>query len=281
MANIFRLISLYVLTTIFILLIGSYTGGREGILIAFFILLLLNISNYLFSDRIILRIYRAQEACRDEASYLYEIVSELSETAGLPMPKIYIMPLKAPNAFATGRNPKHAVLAVTQGLLDILDKDELTGVLAHELSHVKNRDILIGSVAAAMALVIMLFADMIRIVSIFSGSGASDYDEVGDSILGLIVMAILAPVAALLIQMAVFQTREYQADDTGAGLAGNSEGLANALEKIGLQLKENPMYTRPSTAHMFIVNSLSDKFLMRLFSTHPPLEKRIARLRAD
>jgi heat shock protein HtpX len=195
------------------------------------------------------------------------------------MPKLYIIPQEAPNAFATGRNPAHAVVAVTQGLLKIMDRDELTGVLAHELAHVKNRDILIGSIAATMAGAIMMLATMARWSAIFGGFGGNN-DEGGRSgFIGLIVMSIIGPLAAMIIQMAISRSREYLADATGAGFAGHPEGLANALEKLGAYSKRLPMKASPATAHMFIVNPLSGRSMLSLFSTHPPLEERIARLR--
>jgi heat shock protein HtpX len=196
------------------------------------------------------------------------------------MPKLYIIPQDAPNAFATGRNPQHAVVAVTQGLLRIMDRDEITGVLAHELAHVKNRDILIGSIAATMAGAIMMLATMARWSTLFGGFGRSD-DEGGGGIIGLIAMSIIGPLAAMIIQMAISRSREYLADSTGAGFAGQPEGLAKALEKLGAYSKRLPMNASPATAHMFIVNPLSGRSMMNLFSTHPPLEDRIARLRGN
>jgi heat shock protein HtpX len=194
------------------------------------------------------------------------------------MPKIFLIPNEAPNAFATGRNPEHAVVAVTQGLLKIMDRDEVAGVLAHELAHVKNRDILIGSIAATMAGAIMVLASMARWSAIFGGGGSRD-DEGGGGFMGLIAMSLLAPFAAMVIQMAISRSREYLADSTGAGFAGTPEGLARALDKLGRYSKKLPMNANPSTAHMFIVNPLSGRSLMSLFSTHPPLQERIARLR--
>jgi heat shock protein HtpX len=193
------------------------------------------------------------------------------------MPKVFVIPQEAPNAFATGRNPRHAVVAVTQGLVDLMNREEVMGVLAHEMAHVKNRDILIGSIAATMAGAIMMLGSMARWFAFFGG-GSSD-DEDGGGIVGLIVMAVLAPLAAMIIQMAISRSREYLADATGAGFAGHPEGLARALEKLGQYSKRLPMHANPSTAHMFIVNPLSGRSLMSLFSTHPPLEKRIERLR--
>jgi heat shock protein HtpX len=223
--------------------------------------------------------YRAQEATPQQAAELFSIVQNLCHRAGLPMPKIYVIPQDSPNAFATGRNPEHAVVAVTQGLLRIMDRKEVEGVLAHELAHVKNRDILIGSIAATMAGAIMFLASMARWSALFGGMQSGDDEGGGIGTIGLIVMSILAPLAAMLIQMAISRSREYLADATGAGFAGHPEGLADALEKLGSYAKRLPMDANPSTAHMFIVNPLSGRNLTSLFSTHPPLEERIRRLR--
>jgi heat shock protein HtpX len=239
----------------------------------------LNFFSYWYSDKLVLKMYRAAESTPEQAPELYKIVQQLTQRAGLPMPKIYVIPQEAPNAFATGRNPEHAVVAVTEGLLKIMDRDEIMGVLAHELSHVKNRDILIGSIAATMAGAIMMLASMARWSAIFGGVGGRDNNNGGGGVIGLIVMSILAPMAAVIIQMAISRSREYLADATGAGIVGNPDGLARALEKLGSYSKRLPMDANPSTAHMFIVNPLSGRSLMSLFSTHPPLEDRIARLR--
>jgi heat shock protein HtpX len=220
--------------------------------------------------------YKAREATPNQAPELYSIIQDLARKAELPTPRIYIIPQESPNAFATGRDPEHAVVAVTQGLLNIMDREELAGVLGHELGHVKNRDILIGSIAATMAGAIMMLASIARWSAIFGGR--SD-DEEGMGGLGLIIMSILAPIAAVLIQTAISRSREYLADSSGARFSGNNEGLARALEKLGNYSARIPADANPSTAHMFIVNPLSGQRLMSLFSTHPPLEDRIARLR--
>jgi heat shock protein HtpX len=222
--------------------------------------------------------YRAQEVTPQQAPEVYDMVQELARRAQLPMPKVYVIPQETPNAFATGRNPRHAVVAVTEGLLQLMNREEVMGVLAHELAHVKNRDILIGSIAATMAGAIMILGTMARWAAIFGG-GSSNDDEGGGGIIGLLVMAIIAPLAAVIIQMAISRSREYLADATGAEFAGHPEGLARALEKLGQYSKRLPMHANPSTAHMFIVNPLSGRSMMSLFSTHPPLEKRIERLR--
>jgi heat shock protein HtpX len=208
---------------------------------------------------------------------VHEIVKKLSLRAGLPMPKVFLIPEKSPNAFATGRNPEHAVVAVTEGIVNLMNKEELEGVLAHELAHVKNRDILIGSIAATLAGAIMVLASMARFAAIFGGR-TSDENNNGGGIIGLILMSVMAPLAAMIIQMAISRSGEFSADSTGSAIAGNSKGLANALEKLGSYSKKLPMDANPSTAHMFIVNPLSGKSLTNLFSTHPPLEERIRRL---
>jgi heat shock protein HtpX len=238
----------------------------------------MNFFSYWYSDKIVLRMYRAKEVNPGQAPELYTMVESLTQRAGLPMPKIYIIPESAPNALATGRNPQHAVIAVTQGLLDLMDREEVKGVLAHELAHVNNRDILIGSIAATMAGAIMMIASMAR-WSAFLGGGSSDDDNGGLGFIGLIAMSILAPIAAVVIQMAISRSREYLADATGAQFTGNPDGLANALERLGAYSRKVPMQANPSTAHMFIVNPLAGGRFANVFSTHPPLTERIARLR--
>ncbi len=278
MGNQIRTTILLAVMTALILWIGQLFGGRQGMIIALLLAAGMNFFSYWYSDKIVLKMYRAQEASPQQAPELYEMVQTLSRKAGLPMPKLFIIPKEAPNAFATGRNPEHAVVAVTQGLLNLMDRDEVTGVLAHEMAHVKNRDILIGSIAATMAGAIMVLASMARWTAIFGGGGSSD-DEGGRGAVGLIAMSLLAPFAAMIIQMAISRSREYLADSTGAGFAGTPKALARALDKLGRYSKKLPMNANPSTAHMFIVNPLSGRSLMSLFSTHPPLEERIARLR--
>ena len=264
--------------TALIMVIGNLMGGRQGMMIALVLAAGMNFFSYWYSDKIVLKMYQASEATPQQAPELYEMVKTLAGRANLPMPRIYIIPKQAPNAFATGRNPEHAVVAVTQGLMDLMDRQEIMGVLAHELAHVKNRDILIGSVAATMAGAIMMLASMARWSAIFGGA-RRDGDGGGTGAIGLIVTAIIAPVAAMIIQMAVSRSREYLADATGAKIAGNPEGLARALEKLGSYAQRVPMQANPSTAHMFIVNPLSGQSLQRLFATHPPVAERIARLR--
>jgi heat shock protein HtpX len=247
-------------------------------ILAFILAMGMNFFSYWYSDKLVLRIYRAREVSPRENPEIYQIVSQIAENANLPMPRIYIIPEAAPNAFATGRNPQHAVLAVTEGLLKLMKRDEIAGVLSHEMAHIKNRDILIGSIAATMAGAIMILATMARWTAFFGG-GSNDDEGGGLGGIGLLVMSILAPIAALLIQMAISRSREYHADATGAGFAGHPYGLANALEKLGAYSRRLRMPVSPNTAHMFIVNPLSARGLAHLFSTHPPLEERVARLR--
>jgi heat shock protein HtpX len=264
--------------TILIMIVGNLIGGRQGMMIALILAGGMNFFSYWYSDKIVLKMYQAREATPQQAPELYEMVQTLARQANLPMPKLYIIPKEAPNAFATGRNPDNAVVAVTQGLMNLMNRQEVMGVLAHELAHVKNRDILIGTIAATMAGAIMMLASMARWSAIFGGMNRDD-NEGGMGAIGMIVMAIIAPMAAMIIQMAVSRSREYLADATGAKIAGSPEGLAQALEKLGGYAQRIPMNANPSTAHMFIVNPLSGKSLQRLFSTHPPMEERISRLR--
>jgi heat shock protein HtpX len=276
MGNKIRTTVLLTLMTVFFMFIGQLLGGRQGLIIAFLFAAAMNLFSYWYSDKIVLRMYKAREATPGQAPELYGIVQDLAGKAGLPTPKVYIIPQESPNAFATGRNPENAVVAVTEGLLKIMNRDELAGVLGHELAHVKNRDILIGSIAATMAGAIMMLASIARWSAIF-GVGSDDNEGLGG--FGLIVMSILAPIAAILIQTAISRSREYMADASGARFAQNNEGLAQALEKLGAYSAKRPMNANASTAHMFIVNPLSGQKMMSLFSTHPPLNDRIAKLR--
>lgn len=261
-----------------ILLIGDYLGGSGGLMIAFVFAVVMNFGSYWFSDKIVLRMYGAHEVGEAEAPQLHRIVRALTTRARLPMPKLYVIPDEGANAFATGRNPQHAAVAVTEGILRLMSERELTGVLAHELAHVQNRDILISSIAATLAGVIMMIANMAQWAAIFGGFSRSD-DEEGGGMLGMLVMAIVAPLAATVIQMAISRTREYAADRTGAQMSGDPLGLASALEKLGRASERMPVDASPQTAHFFIVNPLSGQSVAKLFSTHPPLEERIARLR--
>jgi len=277
MGNWFKTTLLLGVMTALIVFIGNLFGGRQGMIVAFVLALGMNFFSYWFSDRIVLAMYRAREANQSEYPELYGIVGNLAQSANIPMPRVYVIPEESPNAFATGRNPEHAVVAVTEGLLRLMSRDEVEGVISHELAHVRNRDILIGSIAATMAGAIMILASMARWTA-FLGGGSDD-EEGGLGVIGLIVMSILAPIAAMLIQMAISRSREYQADATGASFAGHTSGLASALEKLGTYSRKMPMQANPNTAHMFIVNPLRGDKFASLFSTHPPLEDRIARLR--
>jgi heat shock protein HtpX len=269
-------ILMLVLTGIFIL-VGTAVGGRSGAVYAFVFAALMNFVMYWFSDKIVLRMYRAIEVTQGEAPELYQIVGELVNKASLPMPKVYIMENDTPNAFATGRNPDHAAVAVTSGILRILSKEELMGVIGHELSHIQHRDILISTIAATIAGAISMLASMARWGAIF-GIGRSDDDEGGGgNILFVLLFTMVASIAAMLIQMAISRSREYLADEGGAHLA-HPLSLAKALGKLEVAAKKIPMEANPSTAHMFIVNPLRGGGVLSLFSTHPPIEERIARL---
>ncbi|MBF0398381.1 MAG: zinc metalloprotease HtpX [Desulfobacterales bacterium] len=280
MGNRIKTTVLLGILTVFIIWVGQLIGGRNGMFIAFILAVGMNFFSYWFSDKIVLSIYNAQEVTRNEAPYLYDIVANLSNIANIPMPRVYIIPEESPNAFATGRNPDNAVVAVTEGLLNMMDREELKGVIAHELSHIKNRDILIGSIAATLAGAVMILADMARWSAMFGGSRNDNEEERGGlGVFGIIVMSILAPIAATLIQMAISRSREYLADSSAASIVGHPEGLARALEKLGAYSHQIPMDAKPATAHMFIVNPLSGGSIMNFFSTHPPIEKRVANLR--
>ncbi len=263
-----------------LMLIGGWFGGQNGVVIAFLFAMAMNFGSYWFSDKIVLRMYHAQPVSEGEAPELYRMVKDLALRASMPMPRVYIIPEETPNAFATGRNEQHAVVAVTEGLLRILSRDELEGVLSHEMTHIRNRDILIGSIAATLAGAIVMLANMAQWTAMFGGGGHDDDEGGGGNILGLIVMAMLAPIAATLIQMAISRSREFLADEGGARISGKPYSLAGALEKLSQASRALPMHANPSTAHMFIVNPLTGRSLMNLFSTHPPIEERIARLRS-
>lgn len=277
--NTFKTFLLMVAMTGLIVLIGNAMGGQEGMIIALGIAAVMNFVGYWFSDKIILRMYRAKPVTEAEEPQLYRMVENLARRASMPMPKLYVIPTDAPNAFATGRNPHHAAVAVTQGLKTMLDPNEIEGVLAHELAHVRNRDILIGSIAATMAGAIMILGRMAMWGAMFSGRGR----DRGGGLMILLVM-IVGYVAALMIQMAISRSREYLADETGAKLTGQPSGLANALRKLEQGARARPMQAQPETAHMFIVNPLTGGgvggMLRGAFSTHPPIPKRVERLRA-
>ena len=278
MSNVFKTAILLALLTAMLVLLGGAVGGRQGMLIAFFFALVMNFVSYWWSDKIVLAMYGAQEIGEAQAPGLYAMVHRLASKAGIPMPRVYMIPSDQPNAFATGRNPQHAVVAVTEGIMRILDDDELEGVLAHEISHVTNRDVLIGTIAATLAGAITYLAHMAQWAAFFGGGRRDDDDA--PSPIAMILMAVVAPLAAMLVQLAVSRSREFGADASGARLAGRTWGLSKALEKLDMASHQVPMQANPATAHMFIVNPLTGASFSRLFSTHPPTEERIARLRA-
>jgi heat shock protein HtpX len=259
-----------------LLAIGEYFGGANGLLMAFILAAVMNLGSYWFSDKIVLRMYRAQPVGPEHP--LYRMVERLTVRASLPMPKVYIIPDPSPNAFATGRNPSHAAVAATEGILKVLSEHELEGVIAHELAHVKHRDILISSVAATLAAAIIMTARMAHFAALFGGYGGRDDRDRGANPIALLAMMILAPLAAALIQMAISRSREFAADAGGAEIAGNPYGLADALRKIDAVSKRVPLDANPATAHMFIVKPFSAGGLMGLFSSHPPTEARIRAL---
>lgn len=276
--NYFKTGLLLIVLTLLFVWIGKLIGGQSGMIIAFALALAMNGISYWFSDKIVLAMYHAQPVDAAEAPRLHSIVTELTQRVNLPMPKLYIIPEDTPNAFATGRDPQHAAVAVTSGLLNLLNEREIRGVLAHELSHVNNRDILISTIAATIAGAIMMIANMARFAAWF-GIGRSDDGEEGGGMLGFLLAIIVAPLAATLIQMAISRSREYAADASGAKMSRDPLALASALEKLAQGAAMIPGDIRPSTAHMFIVNPLAGG-LMRLFSTHPPIPERVKRLAA-
>ena len=278
MSNMVKTTVFLALLTGLFVAVGGLVGGRSGMVMAFVFALIMNFVSYWFSDKIVLKMYGAQPIGEAEAPAVHRIVRNLATKAGIPMPKLYLIPSEAPNAFATGRSPQHAAVAVTEGILRIMNETELEGVLAHELSHVLNRDILISTVAATVAGAISMLANMAQWGLMFGGS--RDEEGRGTNPIALLLTVILAPIAAMLIQMAVSRSREYQADASGARLTRNPVGLASALAKLGQAARIIPMNANPATAHLFIVNPLSGRSLASLFATHPPLEDRIARLQA-
>jgi heat shock protein HtpX len=279
MTNQIKTTLLLTLMTVFIMMVGRVLGGSQGMVLALIIAGGMNFFSYWYSDKLVLKMYRAREVNPSQAPELYGMVEDLAGRAGLPMPKVYIIPQDQPNAFATGRNQDHAVVAVTEGLLKLMSTDEIKGVLAHELGHIKNRDILIGTIAATMAGAVMMLANMAKWSAIFGGFRGNDDENGGGNMIAVIVTAIIAPIAAMVIQMAISRSREYLADATAARITGNPEGLAGALEKLGAYSGRIPMQAEAATAHMFITNPLSGRSLASLFSTHPPIEERVARLR--
>lgn len=268
---------LLVILTLLLVWVGNIIGGPYGAMIAFIFALVLNGVSYWYSDKIVLALYRARELPEAQFHHLYNLVGELTKSASLPMPRIYMVENKSPNAFATGRNPQKAVVCVTRGLLELLDEDELRGVLAHELAHVKNRDTLIMTVTATMAGAIMMLASMARWVAIFGGYSRNRRDS--GNLIGLLAVSIIAPIAALIVQLAISRSREYAADRQGAYFAKNPMGLAKALKKLQEASRIRPMKeASPQTAHLFIVNPFRASFVTNLFSTHPPIEERVSRL---
>jgi len=274
--NGLRTMTLMVALTLLLVFVGAALGGRNGMTIALIFAFGMNFITYWFSDKIVLKMYRAKQVSEAEAPELFGTVRRLSQKAELPMPKVYIMEQEQPNAFATGRNPKHGAVAVTTGIMKILSREELEGVLAHELAHIKNRDILVGTIAATIAGAISYLAQMAQWAMIFGGR-SSEEGEHGNPIASLVMM-IVGPIAAMLVQMAISRSREYGADAGGANISGNPLYLANALKKLQMASRRIPMDANPATSHMFIVNPLSGGGILKLFSTHPPIEERIKRL---
>jgi heat shock protein HtpX len=267
---------LMVTLTLMLVFIGGLLGGKTGMTFALIMAFVMNFITYWFSDKIVLKMYRAQQVSESEAPELFGIVRRLAQKAELPMPKVYIMEQDQPNAFATGRNPKHGAVAVTTGIMRILSREELEGVIAHELAHIKHRDVLVGTIAATIAGAISYLAQMAQWAMIFGGR--SDEEGRGGNPIAALVMMIVGPIAAMLVQMAISRSREYGADAGGARIAGNPLYLANALKKLHMAAQKVPMDANPATSHMFIVNPLTGGGILRLFSTHPPIEKRIAKL---
>ena len=281
MTNALKTTLLLGLLTGLILVIGDVLGGQNGMMIALVIAGVMNFVSYFFSDKIALAMYRAQPVTREQLPRVYSVVERLTGRVGLPMPKIYVIPTDSPNAFATGRNPSHASVAVTEGILNLLNDEELEGVLAHELGHVKNRDILISSIAATIAGAITMVARMAGWAAMFGGYGGRDDRDRGGGAIGALLMMFLAPIAAVMIQMAISRSREYGADETGAHFTGNPYALASALKKLDAYSRRIPLPATPSTAHLFIVQpflGMGGVNWANLFSTHPPIAKRIERL---
>jgi heat shock protein HtpX len=277
MANGIKTVLLLGLMSGVLLALGELLGGANGLVIAFVLAAIMNLGSYWFSDKLVLSMYRARQVGPEHP--LYRIVERLTQRASLPMPKVYIIPDPSPNAFATGRNPSHAAVAATEGILQVLSEHELEGVIAHELAHVKHRDILISSIAATMAAAIMMVARMAHFAALFGGyGGRGEGRDRGNNPIALLAMIILAPLAALLIQMAISRSREFAADAGGASIAGTPYGLADALRKIDAVSKRVPLDANPATAHMFIVKPFTGGGLMSLFSSHPPTEARIRAL---
>jgi len=276
--NQLKTVFLMSILTVLVILAGKAIGGNSGMIIAFLFALVMNGASYWFSDKIVIAMTGSKPIERENSPELYDMVEKLARNAGLPMPRLYLTPSPQPNAFATGRNPANSVVAVTQGLLQLLNREELEGVISHELAHIKNRDILVGSLAAVMAGVITTLANWAQWALLFGGLGGDD--EEGGSGLAALPLIILGPLAAMLVQMAISRSREYLADSTGAGIAGSSNGLAQALLKLEQGARMAPMEVNPAASHMFIVNPLTGRQMLHLFSTHPPISERVKRLKS-
>ncbi len=274
--NAIKTFLLMTVLTVLLVLVGNILGGKGGMMIAFLFAIVMNFGTFWFSDKIVLRMYKAQPLKREDNPELFQMTEELTGRAGIPMPKLYMIPNDQPNAFATGRNPQNSAVAVTTGIMRLLNREELMGVIAHELSHVKNRDILVGTIAATLAGAISMLANMAQWAMIFGGGRSSD--ERGGNPIALIVMMIVAPLAAMMIQMAISRSREYLADEGGARMTGNPLYLANALRKLHVKSQQIPMEANSATAHMFIVSPLRGGGFTKLFSTHPPMEERVRKL---
>lgn len=276
LGNYFKTAALLALLTVLLLWVGSF-WGTSGLTITIIFVGLMNFVSYFWSDKIVLFMYKAKPVSEKEAPRLYKITKSLSQKMGIPMPKVYIIPSTSPNAFATGRNPKHAAVAATEGILNLLDDEELTGVMAHEISHVTHRDILISTIAGTIAGVISYIGTMAQWGAIFGGRDERE----GGNMVGLLIMAIVAPLAAMLIQLAISRSREYHADNGAAKLLKNGEGLASALSKLEKEISKNPLrFGSPATAHLFIANPFRGSGLLHLFSTHPPMQERVKRLKS-
>ena len=274
--NNLKAILLMGVLSVILITIGSAVGGPRGATLFLLISLGMNLFSYFYSDKVAIKMTRSQPVSEQEAPELYAIIGKLAQRAGLPMPKVYITPSHQPNAFATGRNPQHSAVAVTEGLLHLCDRDELEGVLAHELAHIANRDILVSTIAAAFAGAITWIANIIQWGAIFGGMRGEDEEGGG---IGALVLAFVAPLAATIVQLAISRSREYAADELGAKIAGHPEGLANALLKLERAAHQIPMQVNPAASHMFITNPLSFQSVAKLFSTHPPIQERVMRLR--
>ncbi|MBO8137989.1 MAG: zinc metalloprotease HtpX [Desulfotomaculum sp.] len=277
--NNIKAFALMGLLSILLVLLGNAIGGQSGAMMFFLISLGINLFGYFNSDKVAIKMTRSQPISEEQAPELHAMVRRLADRAGIPMPRLYLTPSQQPNAFATGRNPQNSAVAITEGLIRLLNKEELEGVIAHELAHIKNRDVLVGTIAASMAGAITMIGNMLQWTAMFGGLGGSDDDEGGIGGIGALVMAILAPLAATIIQLAISRSREYGADATGARIAGSPNGLANALLKLERAAHSIPMQVNPAASHLFIVNPLSAQAVAKLFSTHPPIEDRVNRLR--